>query len=701
MKRIIQIGVVGLAVWLASTSTRGQSQEPTLSTPPPGEFAALSTDIALLRQAESYVVAGSRSGALHRTQVVIDPLVPTHTTERYDQSYQGVPIYGASLVLDSERGLPVSAFGTMVPDLTLRVDPTLTSSQATAALVRQGGAEAVLWTTPSLVILPMKDDTYRLAYMAVVAGSSTVSRIFVDAHTGELLEQHGEVQGQQAVGTGRGVLGDQKKLSTSNEGGVFIAFDRHRAPVIQTWDMHGNLIYYLLTRMSGFTPSYRASSPNNVWSDPAVVDAHVHVSWTYDYYFKRFKRSGLDGRDGDINIVVNPLTQQNWSVDTGYSNNAYWCTPCLQGKGLMLFGSGMPEGSAFYGSRYNAFGGALDIAAHELTHAVTSNTSRLVYANESGALNEAFSDMMGKSVEFFYHPPGSGVGQADYTIGKDISRAVASGVLNGDRSMANPGLYGDPDHYSRYIRTTQDNGGVHYNSGIPNQAFYLAIEGGTNRTSGLSVQGVGGNNREQIEQVFYRAFTTLLPSNASFSTARNATIQAARDLYGPGGAVERAVTQAWDAVGVFNVVRLPTYDGSLRYTGESFNAGYVVDMPATGRYQAVLNWTDPSIDLDLMIARPGCQSYNCMLTRAESATTRPETICLDVRAGERYWVFLQNFSARTAAYTLTQTINPTPSGPCTLAGAGVLAVPSSSDYPSERRKQLMPTPTSASALPVH
>ena len=161
----------------------------------------------------------------------------------------------------------------------------------------------------------------------------------------ELLEQHGEVQGQQAVGTGRGVLGDQKKLSTLIEGGVFIAFDSHRAPVIQTWDMHGNLIYYLLTRMSGFTPSYRASSPNNVWSDPAVVDAHVHVSWTYDYYFKRFKRSGLDGRDGDINIVVNPLTQQNWSVDTGYSNNAYWCTPCLQGKGLMLFGSGMPEGS--------------------------------------------------------------------------------------------------------------------------------------------------------------------------------------------------------------------------------------------------------------------------------------------------------------------------------------------------------------------
>ena len=91
---------------------------------------------------------------------------------------------------------------------------------------------------------------------------------------------------------------------------------------------------------------------------------------------------------------------------------------------------------------------------------------------------------------------------------------------------------------------------MHTNSAIPNQAFYLAIEGGTNRTSGLSVQGVGAANREQIEKVFYRAFTQLMPSNATFSVARAATIQAARDLYSSGSAAERAVTQAWTAVGV-------------------------------------------------------------------------------------------------------------------------------------------------------
>jgi thermolysin len=187
----------------------------------------------------------------------------------------------------------------------------------------------------------------------------------------------------------------------------------------------------------------------------------------------------------------------------------------------------------------------LDIVAHELTHGVTDYTSRLEYQGESGALNEAFSDMIGTSVEFYFQPVGAGLGQADYLIGEDVVRP------GGARSLANPALFGQPDHFSRFVRTTGDNGGVHLNSGIPNQAFYLAIEGGRNRTSGLAVSGVGSANREQIEKVFYRAFTSMLPATARFSTARAATIQAARDLYGIDSAAERAVTEAWTAVGVF------------------------------------------------------------------------------------------------------------------------------------------------------
>jgi thermolysin len=168
----------------------------------------------------------------------------------------------------------------------------------------------------------------------------------------------------------------------------------------------------------------------------------------------------------------------------------------------------------------------------------------LIYLNESGALNEAFSDIMGTSVEFFFQPAGNGVMRADYLAGEDVFRP------GGIRSMSDPQAFGDPDHYSRRFTGTADNGGVHINSGIANQAFYLAIEGGTNRTSGLAVQGVGGSNREQIERVFYRAFTQMLPANATFSIARAATIQSARDIFGANSNAERAITQAWTAVGV-------------------------------------------------------------------------------------------------------------------------------------------------------
>jgi hypothetical protein len=112
--------------------------------------------------------------------------------------------------------------------------------------------------------------------------------------------------------------------------------------------------------------------------------------------------------------------------------------------------------------------------------------------------------------------------------------------------MANPAQTLDPDNY--VLRNI--GGDPHYNSVIASHAFYLAIEGGVNRTSGLSVQGVGAANREQIEKPFFRALTVLMPSSSTFALTRVATIQAARDLYGTGSAAERAITQAWDAVGV-------------------------------------------------------------------------------------------------------------------------------------------------------
>ena len=382
-------------------------------------------------------------------------------------------------------------------------------------------------------------------------------RLFLDARTGEVVRRDSVLQTQTAdafVGHGKGVLGDDKKISTLAFGGLFVAFDTLRPPDIRTYDLRSNLargIQFLNGALS-LSPSENATSTNNDWTDGPSVDAHVYSSYTYDYYYKRFGRSGLDNADKRILNMTHLVNRNDFRAASPGVFGTFFVNAFYAGEGVMVYGEGLPSNIylSSTGTFINYFSGAIDVVAHELTHGVTEYSSNLEYRNESGALNEAFSDLMGTSVEFFFQTAGNGPMKADYLVGEDISRAAIAGASDGFRSMSNPGQYGDPDHYSRRYTGTADRGGVHTNSGIPNQAFYLAIEGGTNRTSGISVQGVGPSNREQIEKVFYRAFAQLMPSNANFSMARAITLQAAQDLYGVNSGPYNAVRDSWTAVGV-------------------------------------------------------------------------------------------------------------------------------------------------------
>ena len=560
-----------LALSCSFAIQRGLSAQQTGTQVSSGAVSVRATTVAELRTWDTFVTQGDRSGALRLRSVQRDPDFPIRVVERYDQFHDGVRIWGADIVRDSERGVPQSVFGEIAsPDLQLSTDAGLSLNEARTALLRLGGPDARLLVEPELVIIRLDSGDYRLAYTAVVSGNGEADRVFGDAQTGVELLRYTEIQQQQAaVGTGTGVLGDRKKLSVESRAGAFVAVDRLRPPIIRTFDLGGGLAglnrYWEINDGAVPGDSELARDADNVWTDPAVVEAQAHVGMAYDYFYKRFGRSGLDGRDSPINIVVNALTQQDavdllprkyWGL---WVINANWRGYCFGGQGRIWFGNGFPSGYEYYGQHGTYMAAALDTVVHELTHGVLDNTSRLIYRNESGALNEAFADMMGTSAEFFYQPRGSGIREADYILFEDSDRAVRPGALDGGRSMANPGLYGDPDHYSDLYRGTSDGGGVHSNSGIPNQAFYLAIEGGTNRTSGVTVEGVGAANREQIEKVFFRAFTVHMPANATFSTARSVTARAAQELYGAGGAVERAVTEAWTAVGVFDATAMSAW----------------------------------------------------------------------------------------------------------------------------------------------
>jgi thermolysin len=547
MKRVMALGAAAAAlfVWLEV----GAAQQASAL-----RFnATTATD---LRSWDQFVTAQERTGTLRVSQVSRDPSLPARTIERLQQYHQGVPVWGAEVVRDADGGVPTSIFGDVSAAFSLETQPGLTSVAAGQSILARAPADAALLRPVDLVVLRLESGEHRLAYTTVVSGGNRVDRVFVDAGSGSELLRYSSIHKQAAIGTGQGLVGGPKKMSARQQGGLYLADDDLRPPVLTTFDMRGNLSRALNVWFFG-TPLFTSdigSDSDNSWTDIPTTDAHAYLGWTYDYYFKRHGRRGLDNADRPLVSLVNPLSQQGALtlpielID--YAINAFWCDVCGPGAvGMMYFGNGIPSNTTFAGYSVTYLAGSIDIVAHELTHGVTSSSSNLIYMNESGALNEAFSDIMGTAVEFFFQPAGAGPGQADYLIGEDSIR-VPSLNRNGFRSMVNPASYGYPDHYSIRYTGNEDEGGVHINSSIANHAFYLAIEGGRHRLSGITVQGVGAANREQIERAFYRAFVFLLPASANFSMARATTIQAARDLYGANSAAATAITQAWTAVGV-------------------------------------------------------------------------------------------------------------------------------------------------------
>ena len=549
-----------VVVQLAAQPRPDQRSRPLRAT----EFSTSATHsdaaaLATLRGWDQYVTAMERDGSLTRLTIEPDARVAGRTHERLAQRHRGVRVFGGELTRQRNGfGQTVSLFGTVYDQVAVDPVPLVSRLQARAALTAtDGGAlmdlgpgEATDELDVELVVLPTAGPTGTLTWMGRTLSPTDglIYRVFVDAQSGALVHRYMDTWTQLApaaqIGLGTGVYGDQKKVSARAESGRFTTVDLFRPGTNRTYDMLGDPVRTsrIFSGQQPVADTDLGADTDNTWDNGGVVDAHVYAGFTYDYFFRKFGRQGLSGTNVTIRSIVNPARPELQSTLGGqyplfFNNAAYY------GSGYIAYGVGSVNSNGTTTSRN--FAAALDIVAHELTHGVTGYSSRLIYQDESGALNEAFSDIMGICVEFANQQLGSGPRLADWNAGEDVS---PSGTPF--RNFVTPTSRNHPDHYSVRYTGTGDNGGVHINSSIANHAFYLAVMGGTNRVSGLAVTGVGFANLAQMEQVFYRAFTQMLTPSSDFAAARVATIQAARDLYGANSAAERAVTQAWTAVGV-------------------------------------------------------------------------------------------------------------------------------------------------------
>jgi len=254
--------------------------------------------------------------------------------------------------------------------------------------------------------------------------------------------------------------------------------------------------------------------------DDAVNEAYDAAGKTYDYFRRVHGRRSVDDRGLDIRSTVH--------FGEGFSN-AHW-----DGRQL-IYGDGD-------GKYFHRFTSSLDVVAHELAHGVTQYTAALGFSGQCGALAEHFSDVFGILVKQYWL--GQTAAQSDWLIGASLLTKRVHGAAI--RSMSAPGTaYDDPilgcdpqpAHLRDYVRTREDDRGVHINSGIPNRAF--------SRAATL----LGGKAWETVGPIWYRALHELGP-RARFQHCADATWRAAGELFGTGSAPQDAVRAAWKDVGI-------------------------------------------------------------------------------------------------------------------------------------------------------
>jgi Zn-dependent metalloprotease len=256
--------------------------------------------------------------------------------------------------------------------------------------------------------------------------------------------------------------------------------------------------------------------------DPAVDEAFDGFGETWDFWQTAFSRDSIDDENMPMRGVVH--------FGDEYPN-AFW-----DGR-RMVFGDG--DGEIF-----GRFTKSLDVIAHELGHGVIEDEAALEYNGQSGALNEHVADVAGMMVK--QRKLGQTAEQADWLIGADIRGTEFEG--DALRSMKAPGTaYDDPKlgkdpqpaHFKDYVRTFEDNGGVHINSGIANHAFYLLA---TN---------LGGKSWHAPGRIWYDALRSpLLTPTTGFRHFARITHRAARQRYGAGSDEAKAVREAWAQVGI-------------------------------------------------------------------------------------------------------------------------------------------------------
>ena len=409
---------------------------------------------------------------------------------RFDQVQNGVPVFGADVIVHfNAAGAVTSVNGYIVPDAPqINTAPKLSEKQAAELAVKYSGLADGIATQNGLTIFNPGLITERASQTFLTY------RVHVDSASQPYLAQWVFVD--------------------AHSGELRFAYASHpETRTRNTYNMKHGTSYTsaTLVRTEGAAPVTTATS----CTVADINNAHDYAGNTYDFYYSRYGRDSYNNAGGALNSYV--------CYSTNYQN-AFW------DGSKMTYGDG--------------FAAADDVVAHELSHGVTEYASGLVYSYQSGALNESYSDIFGEAVDLT-NTGGTDTAAVRWDMGEDIPGIGAI------RDMMDPTRFGDPDKTSssNMVCTSTDNGGVHTNSGVPNKAYALMVDGGT--FNGYTVAAIGIDAASAVE---YRTNEYKLTSSSNFYDNYLGLLQSCADLYGAGSATCASVKNAAEAVEMHKAV---------------------------------------------------------------------------------------------------------------------------------------------------
>ncbi|MDD3741188.1 MAG: M4 family metallopeptidase [Bacteroidales bacterium] len=466
-------------------------------------------------------------------------------THRYIQTYNGIPVEFSAWLIQTDNDRVFALNGEILDDIQINTSFALSEEQALQNAMDYIGGELYMWQDEGEEQL-LKEFTgdysasyYPIAEKVIVSDKAGIHKsnlrtaykfniyskkpivrknVYVDANTGEVLFDLSIIHESDEIGTAETQYSGERQINTEYTGTEYILKDNTRGGGIRTLNCNMGTDYEAATEFTDADNYWNNANPQ---LDEYATDGHFATAATYDYYLNVHGRHSIDDDDYPLWSFVHFNL-----VEYGYGSNlnAFW-----NGQ-WMTYGDGTETVTPLT---------TVDICGHEITHGLTSYTCNLVYQDESGALNESFSDIFGTAIEFYSVPA-----YADWTVGEDIGMVF--------RSLADPNSSGKPDTYQGeyWVWGTEDNGGVHTNMSPLCYWFYLVSVGGSGTNDLGHEYSVTGIGMDKAEQITFRLQTVYLTPNCNYHDAWFYAMQAASDLYGACSVEVKAVGDGFYAIGV-------------------------------------------------------------------------------------------------------------------------------------------------------